>query len=448
VLDLTLGLPYAFRSLTLTVLTLGLWISSAEATYSIIACEAKPRTCGVAVQTNNLAVGASVPYAQAGVGALVSQFETNPSYGPRGLALLAQGKAPDEVLKQLLSEDGNFEGQGPEARQVAIVSLAGKTVVHTGEEAQRAGWAGARSGPGYSIQGNSLASVGVVEAMERAFLETSGTLADRLLAALSAGDAAGGQKTGRESAALLVKTPEGWPIDIDLRVDHSADPVGDLRTLFNIQSARQQIAEARRAARGGDLAVARALIVPAVARASMWPRVWLQAAHVAIDIEEPELALQYLSVAFSQNPASAVAEIGEGTYAALGRNTLFHKWVTREQVDSALADYAGQTSGAANLAGSDPANSALPRRRVKIAKELLEVGRPDEAMAILDALLPAIRKASAQDAAELQSLLADAYSAHDDLASAIAHAQVAAKMQPSSGAARAKVLHFQAEQAN
>jgi uncharacterized Ntn-hydrolase superfamily protein len=447
-LDLTLGLPSAFRSITLTLLALGLWVSSAEATYSIIACDAKTRACGVAVQTNNLAVGASVPYAQAGVGALVSQFETNPRYGPRGLALLAQGKAPDEVLKQLLSEDGNFEGQGPEARQVAIVSLAGKTAVHTGEDAQRADWAGARSGAGYSIQGNGLASAGVVEAMERAFLQTSGTLANRLLAALSAGDAAGGQKTGRESAALLVKAPEGWPIDIDLRVDHSADPVGDLRTLFNMQTGRQQIAEARRAAQGGDSAGARALIFQAVARASMWPRVWLQAAHIAIDIEEPELALQYLSVAFSQNPAWAVAEIGDGTYAALGRNTLFHKWVTREQVDSALADYAGQTSGAANLAGSAGAHHLLPGRQLKIAKELLEVGRPDEAMAILDALLPAIGKASAQDAAELQSSLADASAAHNDLAGAVAHAQVAAKMLPSSGAARAKVLHFQAEQAN
>src|SRR5580658_5533785 len=92
-----------FRALTLSLLSLVLWASSVRATYSIIACDAKTRACGVAVQTNNLAVGASVPYAQAGVGALVSQFETNPNYGPRGLALLAEGKAPEEVLKQLLA---------------------------------------------------------------------------------------------------------------------------------------------------------------------------------------------------------------------------------------------------------------------------------------------------------------------------------------------------------
>src|SRR6187402_2761209 len=81
---------------------------AARATYSIAACDTAMRTCGVAVQTNNLAVGASVPYAKTGVGAIASQFETNPMYGPRGLALLAAGKSPEETAKQLLSEDGNF----------------------------------------------------------------------------------------------------------------------------------------------------------------------------------------------------------------------------------------------------------------------------------------------------------------------------------------------------
>jgi|SRR5580700_1150740 hypothetical protein len=93
----------------------------AQATYSIVACDAKTRECGVAVETNNLAVGASVPYAQAGVGAVASQFETNPHYGPRGLALLAQGMSPAEAMKKILAEDGNFDGQGIAARQVGIV---------------------------------------------------------------------------------------------------------------------------------------------------------------------------------------------------------------------------------------------------------------------------------------------------------------------------------------
>ena len=130
----------------------------AQATYSIVACDAKTRECGVAVETNNLAVGASVPYAQAGVGAVASQFETNPHYGPRGLALLAQGMSPAEAMKKILAEDGNFDGQGIAARQVGIVSVDGRTASYTGEEAAGAEWAGARSGAGYGIQGNGLAA--------------------------------------------------------------------------------------------------------------------------------------------------------------------------------------------------------------------------------------------------------------------------------------------------
>src|SRR5580698_8505931 len=97
------------------------WAEGASATYSIVACDAKTRECGVAVQTNNLAVGASVPYAQAGVGAVASQFETNPNYGPRGLELMARGMSPAEVMKKILAEDGNFDGEGIETRQVGIV---------------------------------------------------------------------------------------------------------------------------------------------------------------------------------------------------------------------------------------------------------------------------------------------------------------------------------------
>jgi uncharacterized Ntn-hydrolase superfamily protein len=445
---MSLRFTSAFRALTLTLLLLALRASSVEATYSIIACDAKTRACGVAVQTNNLAVGASVPYAQAGVGALVSQFETNPNYGPRGLALLAQGKAPEEVLKQLLADDGNFEGQGPEARQVAIVSLDGKTAVHTGEEAQRADWAGALSGSGYSVQGNSLVSANVIAAMEQAFLKNPGTLGERLLAALSAGDAAGGQRTGRESAALLVKTPDGWPIDVDLRVDHSADPVGDLRMLFNMQSARQQINQARRAAGSGDLQAARALTIQAVARASMWPRIWLQAAHVAIDIEEPELALQYLNVAFSQNPAWAEAEIGDGTYATLGRNPLFHKWVPQGQEENTLAAYRSIKSSTVSSRGEDDTRANQRDSQFKLASRLLEVGHSEEALVILRALLPAIANASVKDAAELHSLLADGYAAQGDLAGAIEHAQAAARLQPSNVAAGKKTLVLQAELVN
>jgi uncharacterized Ntn-hydrolase superfamily protein len=149
----------------------------------------------VAVQTNNLAVGASVPFAKAGIGAGASQFETNPRYGRRALELLAQGKSPEQVMNILLQEDGNFEGQGPEARQVGIVSLDGRAFVHSGKEVLEAAWAGSRTGPGYTIQGNGLAGAEVLTAMESTFLKSQGSLGERLMRALVAGDAAGGQKT-------------------------------------------------------------------------------------------------------------------------------------------------------------------------------------------------------------------------------------------------------------
>ena len=347
---------------------------SVYATYSIVACDPNTRACGVAVQTNNLAVGASVPYAQAGVGAVASQFETNPHYGPRGLALLAQGLSAEVVLKRLLADDGNFDGAGSEARQVGIVSVDGRAANYTGDQAQQAVWAGVRSGAGYSIQGNGLAGPQVVEAMEHAFLHTSGSLADKLMAALLAGDRAGGQRTGRESAALLVRTTVGWPIDIDLRIDHASDPVGQLQQLFDMQMARQEVVRANIFAQHGNFADAKSTLVAAVARGAMWQRVWLRAARVARSIEEPTLALQYLAVAFDQNPNWIPAELGEGTYAELGANLQFHHWITAEQQQNALAESHRLTK------------DATPEKRIQVARLLLETGHPDNALAILNAL--------------------------------------------------------------
>jgi len=247
-----------------------------HATYSIVACDFTTRACGVAVQTNNLAVGASVPYAAAGIGAIAAQFETNPMYGPRGLELLRTGMSPEQTLRELLKADGNFEGQGIEARQVGVVSVDGQSFAYTGKDAAASEWAGSRTGKGYSIQGNGLAGAQVLAAMEKSFQNTSGPLADRLMAALSAGDHAGGQSTGKESAALLVRTPAGFPIDVDLRVDHSTDPVRELRLLLNIQNARQMLVQARIAATKGDSVRAEALLIEAVALAPTWPRSWIQ----------------------------------------------------------------------------------------------------------------------------------------------------------------------------
>lgn len=403
---------------------------AAQATYSIAACDPKTHACGVAAQTNNLAVGASVSHAQAGVGALVSQFETNPHYGPRGLALLAQGLSPEEALNKLLAEDGNFGGEGPEARQVALVSSDGRTAAYTGGEAQRAAWAGVRSGPGFTIQGNGLVGVKVIDAMEQAFQTTQGALAERLMAALLAGDLAGGQRTGRESAALLVRTPDGWPVDIDLRVDHSNDPVAELKTLLDMQLARQQVIQANALAHNGQLEPARFLLIAAVGRAYNWPRVWIRAARVAETIEEPVLAVQYLTVAFSQNPLWVQTEIGNGNYAELGASPQFQKWVNPEQRESAMAEYQHW----------NPVKERSMDSRIHMSRILLEIGHPDEALAVLQS--EPERADASVDSLLLRSM---AYEAKGDYRAAIEQCKAALEKTPDRSRIRRRMerLEFQ-----
>ncbi|HEY4989198.1 MAG TPA: DUF1028 domain-containing protein [Opitutaceae bacterium] len=363
----------AFLCLSLTSLA-----ASLHATYSIVACDAATGQCGVAVQTDNLAVGASVPFAQAGVGAIASQYETNPHHGPRGLALLAAGGAPSDVLRKLLEEDGQFEGRGIEARQVAIVSVDGRAAVHTGADAAHSRWAGSRSGNGFSVQGNGLAGPQVLVAMEEAFLSTPGQLAERLLAALAAGDRAGGQRTGRESAVLLVRTRDGYPYDIDLRVDDAPDPVSELRRIFDLQSARQQIITARIDGVRGNFNEARSLLIGAVAHAATWPRGCVDAAKVAINIEEPDLALQYLSLAFARSPSRIPSVIGDGDFASLGGQPAFHRWVDDETVRQALE---------MSRALAD-AKGASTDDRLSLAAKLLEAGRPSEAFDLIEGASP------------------------------------------------------------
>jgi uncharacterized Ntn-hydrolase superfamily protein len=266
----------------------------AAATFSIVACD-RDGNCGVAVATNNLAVGASVPYAQARVGALVSQFETNPSYGPKGLALLAAGVTPEQALQRLLDGDGNFDGGSIAERQVGMVGFGGRSATYTGADAQASPWAGALSGDGYAVQGNGLAGAQVLNAMQRTFAATAGTLAERLMAALEAGESAGGQSSGRMSAALLVRTVDGDWQDIDLRVDASAQPVPDLRALMERHYALQAIARAEHQARKGRKEDARRSMNEALCRSQGWDRIGRRAARLAASIGDPALSAADLS---------------------------------------------------------------------------------------------------------------------------------------------------------
>ena len=221
----------------------------ARATFSIAACDADG-SCGVAVATHNLAVGGSgVAWAQPRVGAVASQFETNPHYGPEGLRLMAAGTSPEQALKRLLAADGDYDDTTVAERQVGLVDAQGRQAQYTGATALASSWAGASGGPGFSVQGNGLAGAAVLDAMRDAYLASDKPLADRLLLALEAGEAAGGQRSGRMSAALLVRTPEGGWRDTDLRVDSAAQPIAAMRVMFEQRQAHAAMIRAEQRVR-------------------------------------------------------------------------------------------------------------------------------------------------------------------------------------------------------
>jgi uncharacterized Ntn-hydrolase superfamily protein len=201
-------------------------------TFSIVACDLKEKAWGVAVASKFPAVGAVVPWASAEAGAVATQSFANTSFGPNGLGLMNQGLSAKETLAKLLMEDA-----GRDLRQVGLVDLKGRSATHTGSGCFP--WAGGIAGKGYAIQGNILANAKVVPAMERKFLAAKGDLPARLHAALLAGDRAGGDKRGRQSAAIYVVKPNGgyggfvdrW---IDYRVDDHEDPVVRLGELLKL----------------------------------------------------------------------------------------------------------------------------------------------------------------------------------------------------------------------
>ena len=205
--------------------------TGAIATFSIVGRDSAAGELGVAVASRFFAVGAVVPWAKAGVGAVATQSFANTTFGWRGLDLLERGAMPAEVVDILLRDDDD-----PDRRQFGIVSASGESATYTG--AGCLAWAGGRNGPGYAVQGNILAGEAVVASMERVFLETEGTLAERLYAALVAGDSEGGDARGKQSAALLVvKENAGYggytDRAIDIRVDDHPEPFKELGRLLD-----------------------------------------------------------------------------------------------------------------------------------------------------------------------------------------------------------------------
>ena len=201
-------------------------------TFSIVAYDPGAKEWGIAVQSRFLGVGAVVPWAKAGVGAVATQSWANTSFGPRGLELLEGGLSAQEALDRLIADD-----EDRERRQVGIVDAKGNVATYTGKQCMD--WAGGKTGKGYCVQGNILAGDKVVAAMASGFEAAEGDLGDRLIAALVAGQEAGGDRRGRQSASLLVVKDKGGYGGYndryrDVRVDDHATPIAELKRVYGL----------------------------------------------------------------------------------------------------------------------------------------------------------------------------------------------------------------------
>lgn len=216
------------------------------ATFSIVAYDPETGAMGCAVESRYFAVGAVVCWGEAGVGVVATQANVNVGYGPNGIEFLREGLTAQQVVDRLLAED-SFPGK--DGRQLAVVDAKGAIAVHTGPTANA--WAGHRKGATFSAQGNILTGVAVVDGMASAFEGAKTSFAERLVTALEAGQAAGGDSRGQQSAAMLVvQKGAGRNINNDvavrLHVDDHETPIAELRRLLNIQLAMSALFQSRR----------------------------------------------------------------------------------------------------------------------------------------------------------------------------------------------------------
>ena len=271
-------------------------------TYSIVARDSATGQLGVAVQSHWFSVGSIVSWAEAGVGAVATQSFIDPAYGPLGLALLRAGKTAEQALAALLAGDAH-----PAVRQVAMVDAAGRVAVHTGKNAIEA--AGHVTGRGYSVQANMMLNPTVPAAMARAYESTAGDLTDRLMAALAAAQAEGGDIRGSQSAAILVVLGESsgrpWADKVvDLRVEDHPDPVGELYRLVHLARAYNRMNAGDEAMTVGDIegalreyAAAEAMVPDSLTNGEMvfWHAVTL------VGVGRVDESLPYFRRAFAQD---------------------------------------------------------------------------------------------------------------------------------------------------
>ena len=274
-----------------------------EGTFSIIARDPATGELGMAVQSKTLAVGSRTITIKGGVAVVAHQSSSNPMYGAIGLELLGAGMSPQQALDQMLRGD-----EGRDSRQVSILDITGRTAAFTGTGA--ADWKGHRCGTNFCAQGNILVSAEVVEALANTFEATSGSLAERMLAAMDAGQRAGGDQRGTQSAALVVAKPLAGAAGfgdrpIDLRVDDSRAPLTELRRLLNMFQARALAGDANARLREGNIAAASDAALKAREKSPEYDEAWVAWAATELRAGRKSSALDGVRKAIELNPANA-----------------------------------------------------------------------------------------------------------------------------------------------
>jgi len=299
-----------------------------KSTFSIVATDHVTGEIGCAVQSRYFAVGNVVPWAKAGVGAVATQAAGVAAFGPRILALLELERLlPEAAIAAALADD-----EQRETRQLGVVRADGASAAHTGSECNS--WAGHRTGAGYAVQGNILAAEDVVLDMERAFLRSTGSLAERLVTALEAGQAAGGDSRGQQSAAVVVERPgaaaetrEGIDRVCDLRVDDHAKPIDELRRLLGIHLRWDALRRASAHYAPGRYEDGIAILSAALERFGADATILYDLACFECLDGRSDDALAHVRAALELDPQLRAAIVADGDFAALADDARFRALV-------------------------------------------------------------------------------------------------------------------------
>ncbi|MBI4520992.1 MAG: DUF1028 domain-containing protein [Gemmatimonadetes bacterium] len=298
-----------------------------EGTFSIIGRDPATMELGIAVHSKTIAVGSRVRGGKGGVAVFAHQAGSNPLYSTIGIELLEAGWSPQEALDFMLRGD-----EGRNGRQVAILDIQGRTAAWTSPTSSD--WKGHKCGVDYCAQGNTLAGPEVVEAMARSFEASVGTapLAERLLDALEAGNHAGGDRRGVQSAGLLILKPRSiqdfGDRALDLRVDEHKDPFGELRRVLNVRRASEILAGVNPRLNAKDFDGALRIAMAALEKAPDYDNVWVAIANVHLQAGRKAEALAAIRRAVELNPANKRQLPRNASFEALHRDPEFLRIVS------------------------------------------------------------------------------------------------------------------------